>query len=33
MPKHTNVVRFIVKDGQQEEFEHRFKKVPKWEGR
>ena len=33
MPKHTNVVRFRVKEGQQEEFEHRFKKVPKWEGR
>jgi hypothetical protein len=32
MPKYTNVVRFLVKDGQQEELESRFAKSPKWEG-
>ena len=29
MPKHTNVVRFRVKSGKQEEFESLFSKVDK----
>ena len=32
MPKHTNVVRFKVKAGQQAEFEEMFKSADKWDG-
>ena len=32
MPKHTNVVRFRVKTGQQDEFERIFKAANKWDG-
>ena len=32
MPKHTNVVRFKVKVGQQAEFEEIFKSADKWDG-
>jgi len=32
MPKHTNVVRFRVKSGKQEEFESLFGKADKWDG-
>ena len=32
MSKHTNVVRFRVKAGQQDEFERIFKAADKWDG-
>ena len=32
MPKHTNVVRFRVKSGKQEEFESLFSKADNWDG-
>ena len=32
MSRHTNVVRFRVKAGQQEEFERIFKAADKWDG-
>ena len=32
MPKHTNVVRFRVKSGQQAEFESLLSKAKKWDG-
>ena len=32
MSKYTNVVRFRVKPGQQEEFERIFKATDKWDG-
>ena len=32
MPKHTNVVRFRVKSGKQQEFESVFSKVETWDG-
>ena len=32
MPKHTNVVRFKVKAGKQEEFEALFSKAKQWDG-
>ena len=33
MNKYTNVVRFKVKPGHEEEFETRFSGVEKWDGR
>ena len=32
MPKHTNVVRFRVKSGKQQEFESVFSKAETWDG-
>ncbi len=32
MEKHTNVVRFLVKEGQQQAFEDLFKSARPWEG-
>ncbi|NDD10924.1 MAG: hypothetical protein EBY35_15800 [Rhodobacteraceae bacterium] len=32
MAKHTNVVRFKVKSGKQEEFESLFRAADKWDG-
>jgi len=32
MSRHTNVVRFRVKAGQQDEFERIFKAADKWDG-
>lgn len=32
MEKYTNVVRFLVKEGQQQEFENLFKVTRPWEG-
>jgi len=33
MNKYTNVVRFKVKPGREEEFETRFSSAEKWDGR
>ena len=32
LAKHTNVVRFLVKEGQQETFESRFSEARPWRG-
>ena len=32
MEKYTNVVRFLVKEGQQEAFESRFSEARPWKG-
>jgi hypothetical protein len=32
MEMHTNVVRFLVKEGQQQAFEDLFKATRPWEG-